>query len=72
MRSLRQVLGAGVRWELVRENPATRVGANPQPKAREVPIFDALGAVDRLALEFPSRRAGLVVFAVETGLRPSE
>lgn len=72
VRSLRQVLNAAVRWELMRENPANRVGANPQPRAREVPIFDSLVAVDRLAREFPSPRAGLVAFAVETGLRPSE
>ena len=72
MRSLRQVLNAAVRWELMQQNPAARVGANPQPRARDVPIFDSLRSVDRLAAELSHRSAGAVVFAVETGLRPSE
>ncbi len=72
MRSLRQVLNAAVRWELMQQNPANRVGANPQPPARDVPIFDSLTSVDRLAAELPRRWARIVVFAVETGLRPSE
>ena len=72
MRSLRQVLTAAVRWELMRANPADRVGANPQPRAGEVPIFDSLASVDRFAAELPPRWARMVVFTVETGLRPSE
>jgi integrase len=72
MRSLRQVLNAAVRWELMQQNPANRVGANPQPRTRDVPIFDSLSSIDRLAAELSPRSAGAVVFAVETGLRPSE
>ena len=48
------------------------MGANPQPRARDVPIFDSLRSVDRLAAELSPRSAGTAVFAVETGLRPSE
>ena len=71
MRSLRQVLNAAVRWQLMRENPANRVGSNPQPKAKEVPIFSSLMSVDRLAAELSPRSARIPVFAAETGLRPS-
>jgi integrase len=72
MRSLRQVLNAAVRWNLMTENPAARAGANPQPRRAEVPFFDSLVSVDQLAAELGPPFAQIVVFAVETGLRPSE
>jgi len=72
MRSLRQVLNAAVRWKLMGENPATRAGANPQPRNPEVPFFESLASVDRLAAELTPCFAPIVVFGIETGLRPSE
>lgn len=80
VRTLRQVLNAAVRWQLVRTNPAIAAGPNPQPRRKELPIFASIADVDRLANELG--RAGkhdtdqpygpVVVLAVETGLMPSE
>lgn len=72
MRSLRQVLNAAVRWKLIGDNPANRAGANPQPSNPEVPFFESLASVDRLATELAPCFAPIVVIGVETGLRPSE
>jgi integrase len=72
VRSLRQVLNAATRWKLIGENPANRAGPNPQPRNPEVPSFDSLASVDRLAIELAPCFAPIVVFGVETGLRPSE
>lgn len=82
VRALRQVLGAAVRWKLVRVNPAREAGPNPVPPREEVAFFATLADVDKLAIELG--HAGpvehrttvaygpIAVFAVETGLRPSE
>lgn len=51
VQAFRQTLEAGVRWKLIRENPAK---------------------IDRVALELGPLYGPLVVFAAETGLRPSE
>jgi integrase len=72
MRSLRQVLNAAVRWNLIQENPANRVGPNPPPRSQEVTFFESLASVDRLAGEMTPSFAPVVIFGVETGLRPSE
>jgi integrase len=82
VRALRQVLGAAVKWKLVRENPACEAGPNPQPLREEVAFFASLADVDTLAVELghagPVKHRATVaygpvaVFAVETGLRPSE
>lgn len=83
VRALRQVLSAAVRWKLIRENPARDAGANPAPPREEVAFFASLADVDRLAVELgrnhgpvKHRREAvygpIVVFGVETGLRPSE
>lgn len=82
VRSLRQVLEAAVRWNLIGTNPAKHAGPNPQPPREEVAFFDSLADVDRLAVELG--HAGevkhrttvaygpIAIFGVETGLRPSE
>jgi integrase len=72
MGSLRQVLTAAVRWKLIRENPATQAGSNPQPRREEVAFFDSLADVDGLAVELGVAFGPIAVFGVETGLRPSE
>jgi integrase len=72
MRSLRQVLNAAVRWKLIQGNPANEAGANPQPRREEVAFFESLADVGRLAAELGPAFGPLVIFGVETGLRPSE
>jgi integrase len=72
MGSLRQVLNAAVRWKLIRGNPANEAGANPQPRREEVAFFESLADVDRLAAELGPAFGPVVIFGVETGLRPSE
>lgn len=72
MRSLRQVLNAAVRWKLIQGNPANEAGPNPQPRREEVAFFESLADVDRFAAELGPAFGPLVVFGVETGLRPSE
>jgi len=72
MRSFRQVLGAAVRWKLIRDNPATDAGPNRQPAREEVSFFESLAEVDRLAVELGPTFGPIAIFGVETGLRPSE
>lgn len=67
---LRQVLEAGVRWGYAAENPALRV-ANPQPKRAEFMVLRDWAQVDQVAVEAGAWGA-LIIFAVGTGLRPSE
>jgi integrase len=52
------------------QNPAKLAGANPQPKPEEIHPFTQED-IDLLALEL-GENGPLVVFASETGLRPSE
>ena len=69
--ALRQAFEAAIRWELLTENPAKKAGKNPQPKAREIlPL--TYQELDLLVGEPSPRDAALIVFAVETGLRPCE
>ena len=51
VRSLRQVLEAAVRWNLIRTNPAKQAGPNPQPPREEVAFFESLADVDLFAVE---------------------
>ena len=71
MQAFRQTLEAGVRWKLIRENPAKLAGPNPQPHRSEIVPF-TIKEIDGLALELGPLYGPLVVFAAETGLRPSE
>lgn len=72
MRALRQVLGAAVRWKLIRENPAKEAGPNPKPPRIEMAFFASIADVDSVADELGERFGPIVVFGVETGLRPEE
>jgi hypothetical protein len=69
MQAFRQTLEAGIRWKLIRENPAKLAGPNPQPRRTEIVPF-AIEEVDRLALELGPLYGPLVVFAAETGRDP--
>jgi integrase len=71
MQAFRQTLEAGVRWKLIRENPAKLAGPNPQPHRTEIVPF-TIDEISRLALKLGPLYGPLVVFAAETGLRPSE
>ena len=71
MQAFRQTLEAGVRWKLIRENPAKLAGPYPQPHRSEIVPF-TIKAIAGLALELGPPYGPLVVFAAETGLRPSE
>jgi integrase len=70
VKAFRQALEAAVRWRLITANPARLAGPNPEPKRAEIVPF-TLEEVDRLAAEL-GEYGPLVVFAAETGLRPSE
>lgn len=67
---LRQVLEAGVRWGYAADNPARRV-PNPQSKRSEFSVLRDWTMVEQIAQE-TGEWAALVIFAVGTGLRPSE
>ena len=69
--ALRQTLEAGVRWGHMSRNPAKLAGPNPQPKIAEVHPFTQ-AEVDTIAGELGDKYGPLVMFAGETGLRPSE
>jgi integrase len=70
VKALRQALNGATAWRLIDTNPARAV-RNPRPKRAEVVPFTP-GQVDALAAELGPVYAPLVVFAAETGLRPSE
>jgi len=53
------------------ENPAKLAGPNPQPKAEEIHPFTQ-AEIDLVAEELGPRYGPAVVFASETGMRPSE
>ena len=71
VQALRQVLEAAVRWGHLRKNPAKLAGPNPQPKAEEIRPFTQT-ELDLLAVELAPKYGPAVVFASETGMRPSE
>lgn len=70
VQALRQTLETAIRWRMISENPAKLAGRNPEPHREHVDPFEH-SAVDRLAVEL-GPYGPLVVFAAETGLRPSE
>ncbi|MGH3042163.1 MAG: hypothetical protein ACRDNG_10590, partial [Gaiellaceae bacterium] len=72
MGAVRQAMNAGVRWRIIRINPAKEAGPNPQPQAGEVSCFQSLADVDRVAVELGSAYGPIVIFGCETGLMPSE
>jgi len=71
VQALRQVLEAAVRWGHMTRNPAKLAGPNPQPKAEEIHPFTQ-AELDLVAGELGPRYGPAVVFASETGMRPSE
>lgn len=70
VQALRQALGAAVRWVLMSKNPAKLAGSNPQSKAEEIHPFTR-AEID-LAEKLGPKYGPAVVFASETGMRPSE
>ena len=71
MQALRQALEAAVRWGHMTRNPAKLAGPNPQPKAEEIHPFTQ-AEIDVVAEELGPKYGPAVVFASETGMRPSE
>lgn len=68
--ALRQTLDAGVRWELMRRNPA-KADRNPKPAPRPVRAF-APDELEAIAAELSAIYRHLPAFAAATGLRPEE
>ena len=71
VQALRQALEAAVRWGHMTKNPAKLAGPNPQPKAEEIHPFTQ-AEIDLVAEELGPKYGPVVVFASETGMRPSE
>ena len=71
VQALRQALEAAVRWGLMAKNPAKLAGRNPQPKVEEIHPFTQ-AEIDLMADELGPKYGPAVVFASETGMRPSE
>ena len=71
VQALRQALEAAVRWGHMTQNPAKLAGPNPQPKAEEIHPFTQ-AEIDLVAEELGPKYGPAVVFASETGMRPSE
>jgi integrase len=69
--ALRQCLGAAVRWQYIRRNPAVDAGQNPQPRGGTIQAFTP-DELDAVIAELDHRDGRLVRFAAETGLRPEE
>ena len=71
VQALRQALEAAIRWGLMTKNPAKLAGSNPQPKVEEIHPFTQ-AEIDLLAEELGPKYGPAIVFASETGMRPSE
>jgi integrase len=71
VQAFRQALEAAVRWGHITQNPAKLAGPNPQPKVEEIHPFTQ-AEVDLVAEELGPKYGPAVVFAAETGMRPSE
>jgi len=71
VQALRQALEAAVRWGHMLKNPAKLAGPNPQPKVEEIHPFTQ-AEIDLVGEELGPKYGPAVVFASETGMRPSE
>jgi integrase len=70
MQAFSQVLEGAVGWGLVATNPVRRAGKTRQPRRAEVVPFTR-AEVDAIAAEL-GPHGPMIVFAAETGMRPSE
>jgi integrase len=71
MRALRQTLAAGVRYGVMRSNPALAAGDNPAPRPRPVRAY-TLPELHALETELGEEYGPLVPLIAATGLRPLE
>jgi integrase len=71
VQAFRQALEAAVRWGHMTSNPAKLAGPNRQPRAEEIHPFTQ-AEIDLVAEELGPKYGAAVVFASETGMRPSE
>jgi integrase len=69
-RAVKQVLGYGVRTKQLAENAAAHM-PNPQPRVRDVPLFQP-DQVEAIASEHAPIFQAIPIFAAYTGLRPEE
>lgn len=67
--ALRQVLRAGISYGYLSRSPLT--WANPQPKPRPIRVYTA-AELKALKAELGDEYGSMIVFACETGLRPTE
>lgn len=70
-KALRQALHYAVRVKLVDENVACAV-PNPEPKRREVPVFESVDELEAVAAKLPAQWAPIPLLVGLTGLRPEE
>jgi integrase len=71
VQATRQALEAAVRWGFISRNPCKLAGSNPQPKVEEIDPFTQ-AEIDLLVVELGKLYGPAVLFASETGMRPSE
>jgi integrase len=71
MGALRQVLAAGVRWNLLERNSAADAGENPEPDPPPVRVY-TLAELAAIADELSAAYRPLPAFGAATGLRPEE
>jgi len=65
------VLSYAVAVKLLDENPAKLI-ANPEPKRRELRVFETWAEVEAVADEFDRRYRAIPIVGCATGLRPGE
>ena len=70
--ALRQVLNRAVAWGLLDSNPAKRGVPNPLRRSKEKRPFESWTQVEAVANQLGPVYGPMIVFAVATGLRPSE
>jgi len=70
--ALRQVVNSAVAWGLIDYKPAKRGVPNPMRRAKEKRPFESWDQVEAVADRLGNVYGPMIVFAVATGLRPSE
>jgi integrase len=70
--ALRQVLNAGVAWQLLDVNPAKRGVSNPLRRFPEKRPFESWDEIRAVAAQLGHVTGPLLVFGAATGLRPAE
>jgi integrase len=71
-KALRQVLSYAVRSKLVADENVAQAVPNPEPKRREIPVFESVAELEAIAEELGGEFSAIPLLVGLTGMRPEE